>query len=155
MHLMALLMVAPILALLLFYYLPLGTALPIYILILIVSVFCNIIMVWAMRARAKTGVNAMIGKKALVIRDIDPEGKVEIRGEIWMATGGNKKIAAGNTVKILRVKGLVLIVEALNENEDIRGCGRVAGGRWLGSRAERIIPYGRFELGMNVRPARL
>ena len=73
-----------------------------------------------MRAKAKTGIHAMIGKNALVIRDIDPEGNVDIRGEIWMATGGNQRIAAGNTVKILGAKGLVLIVEPLNEGEDMR-----------------------------------
>jgi hypothetical protein len=38
-------------------------------------------MVWSMRAKAKTGIHAMIGKNALVIRDIDPEGNVDIRGE--------------------------------------------------------------------------
>jgi membrane-bound ClpP family serine protease len=115
---MPIVMVAPILALPLFYYFPLGTALPIYIVLLITSVYCNIIMVWSMRTKAKSGVAAMIGRTALVIEDIDPEGKVEVWGEIWTATASNKRIPARKEVKILDAKGLVLIVDAINENKD-------------------------------------
>jgi membrane-bound ClpP family serine protease len=117
MILMPIVMVAPILALPLFYYFPLGTALPIYIVILIASVYCNVVMVWSMRAKAKSGVNAMIGKRALVIEDIAPEGKVRVWGEIWTATGRNRRIPAGKEVKILDAKGLVLSVDELDEHE--------------------------------------
>jgi membrane-bound ClpP family serine protease len=118
MILMPIVMVAPILALPLFYYFPLGTALPIYIVVLIASAYCNIAMVWSMRAKAKSGVAAMIGERALVIEDIDPEGKVEVWGEIWMATAKNKRIPAGREVKILDAKGLVLTVHALDEDNE-------------------------------------
>ena len=114
---MPIIMLAPILALPLFYYLPLGSALPIYIVILIASVYCNITMVWSMRAKTKSGVKAMIARRALVIEDIAPEGKVEVRGEIWKAVGRNKRIPAGKQVKILDAKGLVLVVDALDEDE--------------------------------------
>jgi membrane-bound ClpP family serine protease len=118
MILMPIVMVAPILALPLFYYFPLGTALPIYIVILIASAYCNIIMVWSMRTKAKSGVAAMIGRTALVIEDIAPEGKVRVWGEIWTATGSNKRIPAGKEVKILDAKGLVLSVDALDEDHE-------------------------------------
>jgi membrane-bound ClpP family serine protease len=79
---------------------------------------CNIIMVWSMRAKAKSGVAAMIGRTALVIEDIAPEGKVRVWGEIWTATGRNKRIAVGKEVKILDAKGLVLTVDALDEDHE-------------------------------------
>lgn len=110
MILMPLVMVAPLLALPLFYYFPLATALPLYIVILIPSVYCNVVMISSMRAREKSGVKAMIGKKALVIKDIAPEGKVKLWGEIWTARAGDKLIPAGQEVKILDVRGLILIV---------------------------------------------
>ena len=116
MVLMPVIMLAPILALPLFGYLPLGIALPIYIVILIVSLYCNIVMVWSMRAEAKSGVKSMIGKHASVIKDIDPEGKVRIWDEIWMATGCNGPIPAGKEVRILDTKGLVLSVDAVDED---------------------------------------
>jgi membrane-bound serine protease (ClpP class) len=114
---MPIIMVSPLWGLLLFYYLPLGTALPLYIAILIVGVYFHIIMFRSMRAKHKTGVEAMIGMKAIVIKDIDPEGKIEIMGEIWAATARDKKIAAGKKVEIVEVRGLILIVKTLDEDK--------------------------------------
>lgn len=71
-------------------------------------------MVWPMRAKSKTGLEAMIGKKALVLKTIDLEGKVEIKGEIWTATARNERIVAGETVEIVAATGLVLLVRALD-----------------------------------------
>ena len=71
-------------------------------------------MVWPMRAKSKTGLEAMIGKKALVLKTIDLEGKVEIKGEIWTATARNEKIVAGKTVQVLAATGLVLVVKDLD-----------------------------------------
>ena len=117
MILMPLIMVSPFLALLLFYYLPLKTALPFYITILIVAGFYYVVMFKSMRGKAKTGLEAMIGGEALVIEDISPEGKVLFKDEIWRATTRGQDIAKGGRVKILETQGLVLVVEGLNEDE--------------------------------------
>jgi len=120
MILMPLIMVSPLLALLLFYYLPFSTALPIYIVILIVAGFCHYFMYQSMRVRARSGPEAMIGREALVLEDIDPEGKIRFKTELWKATARGKKIVAGKKVRILKVRGLVLVVEDLNEDEKAR-----------------------------------
>jgi len=119
MILMPIIMLAPVWAVGLFYFLPLSTALPLYFVILIAAAYCNIVMFWSMRAKPKTGIEAMIGKETLAIEDIDPEGKIDIAGEIWAATAGGKRITAGKPVKILKANGLVLVVEALDEYETI------------------------------------
>jgi len=111
MILMPLIMVSPILALLLFFYLPLETALPMYITILVVAGFYYVVMFRSMRAKTKTGLEAMIGEEALVIEDIAPEGKVLFKDEIWTATARGREIVKGQKVKILEAKGLVLVVE--------------------------------------------
>jgi membrane protein implicated in regulation of membrane protease activity len=85
-------MLAPILALPMFHCLTLENALPIYIMILAVSIYCNGLMVWSMRAKAKGGVQAMIGKRALVVKDIDPLGQITLWGEISTAAGCNEPI---------------------------------------------------------------
>jgi len=121
MILMPVIMVSPLLALLLFFYLPLSTALPIYIVILVVAGFCHYFMYQSMRARAKSGLEAMIGGEALVLQDIDPEGMIRFKDELWKATAGGKKIAAGKKVRILEAQGLVLIVEDINEDEKASG----------------------------------
>ena len=114
---MPLIMVSPILALLLFFYLPLESALPIYITILIVAGFYYVVMFKSMRAKSKTGLEAMIGEEALVIEDIAPEGKVLFKDEIWMATARGKEIVRGQRVKILEAKGLVLVVKGSGGDE--------------------------------------
>lgn len=117
MILMPIVMVSPLAGLLLFYYLPFETALKIYILILVVAAYCYVVMFKSMRAKAKTGMEAMMGQEALVIEDIDPEGKVLFKNEIWKATVRGKKIPEGKKVRILDVKGLVLRVEELHEED--------------------------------------
>ena len=118
---MPLLMIAPFLALLLFYYFPLEAALPIYIAILIVSGFCYVIMVRTRRVKVSTGREAMIGREGVVIKDIAPKGKIELNGELWTAETRGETIAAGNRVKVLEAEGLVLIVEPLDGNEKSSG----------------------------------
>jgi membrane-bound ClpP family serine protease len=115
--LMPITMVSPLAALLLFYYLPFGTALLYYIPILIVAGFCHYLMMKSMRAKAETGLEAMIGGEAIVIKSIDPEGKIRFKSEIWTATAQGKKIAEGKRVRILGAEGLVLVVEALHEDK--------------------------------------
>ena len=78
---MPIIMVAPFLALFLFYFPFLTSAPPGYPVLLLVAAFCHFIMFNSMRAKAKTGLKAMIGEEALVVEDAEPEGKVEIRGK--------------------------------------------------------------------------
>ena len=113
MIIMPILMVSPVLALLLFYYLPFETALPIYGIILIISGFCYYIMFKSMRMKAKIGMETRIGKEALVIEDIDPEGKVQIDSEIWDATGRGRRFRKGERVRVCGYEGLMLVVEPL------------------------------------------
>jgi membrane-bound ClpP family serine protease len=75
-------MVSPLLALLLFFYLPMSTALPIYIVILIVAGLCHYFMYQSMRAKPRSGLEAMIGGQAVALEDIDPEGMIKFKDEL-------------------------------------------------------------------------
>jgi len=112
---MPIIMVLPILALLLFHYFSLDTALPIYIVIMIVAGYCYVVMIQSMRTKAKTGFDALVGKEALVVKDIDPEGMVEILGETWTATARGDIIVAGSKVRVTEANGMVLTVESLDQ----------------------------------------
>ena len=106
----------PFFALTLFWIFPFTTALPLYILVLGISLFPYFKIFKAMRQQVKTGREAMIGKKALVVEDIDPEGKIQYAGEIWDASARKSRILKGEQVKINGFRGLVLQVEKiLNE----------------------------------------
>lgn len=67
----------------------------------------------------KTNTNAysIIGKKALVIKAIDPihsVGQIKINGEVWTAESvDNKVIEEGSEVEILEIKGVKTIVKPI------------------------------------------
>jgi membrane protein implicated in regulation of membrane protease activity len=62
------------------------------------------------RYRVRTGVEALIGTRAVVIEDCDPRGRVRLRGEIWHAhcPGG---ATIGEQVTVAGLHGLTLEVE--------------------------------------------
>jgi membrane-bound ClpP family serine protease len=121
MLIMMLLMLSPILALFLFAILPFWVALQIYIPIFLFGAFVNFKMMTSMKLKVQTGIEEMIGEEALVIEDIDPEGKVEIMDEIWKATAKGNTFQKGEKVKVTGAQGLALIVENLQEKSSRKG----------------------------------
>ena len=73
----------------------------------------------------KTNTNAfsIIGKKALVIKEINPihsTGQIKINGEVWSAESENSEIIQeGLEVEILQIKGVKAIVKPIIINEKI------------------------------------
>lgn len=80
-----------VLALVLFFFLPFWTALTIYLPVTAASGFVYFKMMTAIESKVQTGLEQMIGEEAVVIEDLDPEGKVEIMDEIWKARSNGKK----------------------------------------------------------------
>lgn len=64
--------------------------------------------------------NAMIDKKGIVIKEINPleeTGQVKVAGELWSAiTLDNTKIEINEIVKVTKVEGVKLVVTKDNEN---------------------------------------
>ncbi|MCE4599538.1 MAG: hypothetical protein F7C81_05010 [Desulfurococcales archaeon] len=57
------------------------------------------------------GKEALKGKRAIVIEDLQPEGKVLLEGEIWRARSIDKsRIPSGERVYVVDVEDLTLIV---------------------------------------------
>ena len=108
----------PAFALPIFWFLPFGTALPVYLFILAISLFLYFKVFQAMHQGVKTGQEGMLKKKALVIEDINPEGKIQYAGEIWDANGEGKRFTKGEHVLIKEFSGLSLIVGELPLEKD-------------------------------------
>ncbi len=70
------------------------------------------------RKKPTTGIDELIEKTARAETDIDKEGKVKVRGEIWNARAENGAIKQGETVKIIRVEGLTLFVRKINKERE-------------------------------------
>jgi membrane-bound ClpP family serine protease len=92
----------PILALSLFFFLPLRTALPIYLAVTGASVFVYYKIMAVMRTKVQTGVEGMIGEDAEVIEDINPKGRIRWGGELWRA---RQEFPQGGEGKNLRGSG--------------------------------------------------
>jgi membrane-bound serine protease (ClpP class) len=56
-------------------------------------------------------VEELIGQLAEVRHELRPEGFVWVRGELWRAEAEDDTIATGNRVRVVRTRGLTLIVE--------------------------------------------
>lgn len=100
----------PILALPLFFFLPVRIALPVYLVVLLVTGFVYFKIVSAMRNKVRTGVEGLTNEEAVVIEDIDPEGKVMVWSEIWKATAHGKRFRKGEKVRIYGFNGLKVII---------------------------------------------
>jgi membrane-bound ClpP family serine protease len=103
-------LLSPVLALPLFYFLPFGTALPTYLTVILGSGFIYFKIIAAMKSKVETGVEAMTDEEAVVVEDINPEGKVRFGNEIWSAATRDKRFLTGKKVRICSIEGTKLIV---------------------------------------------
>ena len=66
----------------------------------------------------RTNVDALIDKETIAKTDIDPidGGIIKLRGELWLARPDDDKvIKEGSKVRVIRIEGVSLIVEGVNE----------------------------------------
>lgn len=73
--------------------------------------------------KTNTNVYSIIGKKALVIKTIDPihsVGQIKLNGEVWTAESNNQQIIEeGTEVEILEIKGVKAIVKSIKVENKI------------------------------------
>lgn len=65
---------------------------------------------WSKRRRAAVGAETLIGRTAVVVRALAPQGQVKLDGEVWQAHGP-VGLLPGDEVVVTAVEGLVLAVE--------------------------------------------
>jgi membrane-bound ClpP family serine protease len=68
---------------------------------------------WSQRRRAEVGAESLLGTTARVVAPLAPEGRVQVKGELWCArTTGAETVDTGRDVRILALEGLTLVVQA-------------------------------------------
>jgi len=107
------LLLLPVLALPVFWIMPLTSATAVYGVVLGLSVTIYCYVVYAMRRPVLTGAEGMIGETAQFVACGDTEFLVQVRNEIWSAACASS-LREGDRVKIVAVKGLTLRVEKLD-----------------------------------------
>ena len=102
----------PVFGLPVFWIFPFNIALPLYLFIVGISMLLYYKIYQAMRAEIRNGLEAMLGRTGVVLRDINPEGKIQYATEIWNAAANGKKFMQGEKVVINGFSyGLRVIVE--------------------------------------------
>ena len=84
--------------------------------ILVTAAFFVFAVAMALRAqkrRPTTGREGMVGEIALAIEDLAPDGRVRVRGEVWLASS-ESVVSKGDSVRIVSVDGLRLRVGPLD-----------------------------------------
>ncbi|MCJ7426301.1 MAG: NfeD family protein [Dehalococcoidales bacterium] len=71
----------------------------------------------ALRRKPEGGLSDMLGMRGEVVRSLDPEGMVKIKGELWRAKSAGRKIDTGEEVTVVGQNGLKLIVEREGRRE--------------------------------------
>ena len=64
-----------------------------------------------MRLKPRLGKEAMLGKTAMVIQNVDPEGKISYATEIWNAMADGEKFSKGDKVIIHGFWGMKVLVK--------------------------------------------
>jgi membrane-bound serine protease (ClpP class) len=80
--------------------------------------FFGIVVGAVMRSRRLPragGIEGMAGEIGVAIDDLNPSGRVRVRRENWSAESTRPVIAKGSSVRVLKVKGLRLVVEPAGE----------------------------------------
>ena len=68
----------------------------------------------------RTNVDALVGKETIAKTDIDPldGGIIKLKAELWLARPDDDKvIKEGSKVRVIRIEGVSLIVEGVNEKD--------------------------------------
>lgn len=76
----------------------------------LITVFLTTIAVRARRNKVQTGNEALLGSQAIVQSELNPDGQVLVRGELWQAHADHR-IPVGESVRIRAREGLLLQVE--------------------------------------------
>ncbi len=93
-----------------------GVWVPTLVLVSLVFVGAIVLAVKAQRTKRLTGPEGLLGEVGLARSDLLPEGRVFVHGEIWNARSADgSAIPAGARVKVVRVEGLRVLVEAVEE----------------------------------------
>lgn len=77
----------------------------------------------SLRKKPVTGIESIAGKQGVVTSELDPVGEVKVEGVIWKARliGDHpNKVAKGERVIVLKVRGLTLDVEPEHIKEKVR-----------------------------------
>jgi len=116
----------PVLGLPIFWLMPLNFAVPIYVVIVLMSAFLYWLITKAMRKPVQDGFQSLIGTEAEVVSRLVPGHSAQYlirsqgEGELWSAYSTDV-LDIGEWVNIVAVKGIGVVVERAENSHDETG----------------------------------
>ena len=107
-----LVLLMPIFGLILFWLLPMSEALPIYLVILVVSGALYFVLMRALHRPVATGDEGLLGKSVSVVDMHGHDGQVRINGTTWHAVSDDD-LENGDRARVVSVDGLTLTVKRI------------------------------------------
>lgn len=98
----------PVVALPVFWLLPLSVALPVYALALVIAFWIYALAIKTRRRPAMTGAEGMIGECGRVVRVEGRSATLLIHGELWSAEAEGEPLAVGEIALVFGIDGLRL-----------------------------------------------
>jgi membrane protein implicated in regulation of membrane protease activity len=92
--------------------LPLWAVTGIFLLVVLKDLILYPFVSIAYSSTAKVGVEQLIGQSGIASENIDPQGYVQVRGELWLAklAPGARPIPQGSRVRVQSAQGMTLVV---------------------------------------------
>jgi membrane-bound ClpP family serine protease len=107
----------PILALGLFFVLPVYAAVPAWLAVAAACWYVRLVIHRSVRFPPRTGIESMAGREATVVDPVGPAGTIRYQGEVWRAASP-APLESGAKVRIVQVvrlpEGFTAIVERLD-----------------------------------------
>jgi len=97
----------PVIGLVVFWIWPLSIAIPVYLVILVISITLYIAIMRAMSRPAVTGSEGLVGKSVEVIDMSGLKGHVRVENEIWDARA-DEPLQNGDEAHVIAVQGMTL-----------------------------------------------
>ena len=105
----------PLFGLAAFVFLPLATALPLYLVVSALSLLIYAKIIKALHAPVTTGREGMVGQEAVVVS----ERLINYRGELWEASSQGE-LRPGERVRIVELEGMRAVVARPDEEKEVR-----------------------------------
>jgi membrane-bound serine protease (ClpP class) len=83
--------------------------------IAVIAVWMLYIGLEANRSKIKTGKEALIGSRGIVVTNLNPKGEIRVMGEFWQAIAKDKWIKNGEKVEVVDMEGMFLVVQPVDD----------------------------------------
>ena len=115
-----LLLLLPVLALPVFWLLPLSDAGPLYAEVVVVSVFVYLFVWKAWRKPLANGTQNLIGTTGRVVRVGPRNVMLQLGGELWTADVEGAPLSVGERATVVAIRGLRLTARSASQDEPVQ-----------------------------------